>query len=706
MTLSQELLFDKLPKKQAFESELWNAADKLRANAKLDPSAYKTPVLALLFLRYAFTQFELARPTVEEKFAAQTSRMKTPIEDMFRTACGFYLPQIARYDYLLQLDETVRASQAVVDAIKAFDEANDHLKDILPTKEFAEIPDDTLRELLVNLGRLQMDNGDQFGKIYEYFLSKFSSLQGQKGGEFYTPQSIVKLIVEVLEPHEGRFYDPACGTGGMFIHSAKFIQKHQSVNNSFICGQEKKGETARLAKLNLTINNLRSDVREVDNSLAAATYTNTEHFKVKGEFDYVMANPPFNVDEIKISEIGSHPLFNTYGLPLSSNKSGNQPKIFSNANYLWVSLFATALNENGRAGFVMANSSSDARGNEMEIRKNMIEEGIVDVMVSVGSNFFYTVTLPVTLWFFDKAKARDPKRKNKTLFIDARKVFNQVTRAHREFTYAQLQNLAAIVWLYRGETDKFIQLKNEYNAAITIWKNGGIEESGEGVLNQGDKYDPLSIYTQKMIKAFNDLGEKIWYWQEAFEKFEPKEGTTSEQCHDWTWAVRDIWTMDDFLDKKHLNEIYKGAEEAVTFAEKVLKPKDDKTFGKADIKIALRALADARKLWVFVADRVAYFEEQVQWLDTRFPDATWCDVEGLCKIADLAEIQEQGYSLNPGRYVGVAIEDDGMTATEFKTFLEEQADTLHALNDAAQELHLGIENDILSLAEAVNTERV
>jgi type I restriction enzyme M protein len=704
MILTQELLFDKLPKKQAFESELWNAADKLRANAKLDPSAYKTPVLGLLFLRYAFTQFELARPKVEEKFSAQTSRMKIPIEDMFTTACGFYLPEIARYEYLLQLDETVRASQAVVDAIKAFDEANEHLKDILPTKEFAEIPDETLRELLVNLGRLQMDNGDQFGKIYEYFLSKFSSLQGQKGGEFYTPQSIVKLIVEVLEPHEGRFYDPACGTGGMFIHSAKFIQKHQSVNNSFIYGQEKKGETARLARLNLTINNLRSDVREVDNSLAASTY-NTEHFKVEGEFDYVMANPPFNVDEIKISEIGSHSLFNTYGLPLSSNKSGNQPKIFSNANYLWVSLFATALNENGRAGFVMANSSSDARGNEMEIRKNMIEEGIVDVMVSVGSNFFYTVTLPVTLWFFDKAKARDPKRTNKTLFIDARKVFNQVTRAHREFTFAQLQNLAAIVWLYRGETDKFIELKNQYSAAANIWKSGGVEESGEGVLNQGEKYDPLSIYATKTVEAVKNVAHLLNAWLLVV-KLESVAQKALEENSDFVNNKTALAALTGFEDKQALNDLYKGAEEAVTFAEKVLKPKDDKTFGKADIKTALRALADARKLWVFVADRIAYFEEQVQWLDTRFPDATWCDVEGLCKIADLEEIKEQGFSLNPGRYVGVAIEDDGMTAREFKTFLEEQADTLQTLNEAAQTLHAGIEKDIFSLAEAVNTEGV
>jgi type I restriction enzyme M protein len=704
MTIPQELLFDKLPKKQDFESELWNAADKLRANAKLDPSEYKTPLLGLLFLRYASAQFELARPAIEEKFNAPTIRKKKPIEEMFRTECGFYLPEIARYDYLLKLDDKTSAPQAVLEAVKAFDEANPHLENILPRNEFIKIPDEILRELLINLSRLQMNDGDQFGKIYEYFLAKFSSIQGQKGGEFYTPQSIVKLIVEVLEPHEGRFYDPACGTGGMFIHSARFIQKHQAGNDISIFGQEKKTETAKLAKLNLSINGLRNEIRDVDSSLAAATYSDDE-FPVLGQFDYVMANPPFNVDEVKVSAIGKHPLFNAYGLPLSSSKSGKTPDTFSNANYLWVSLFATALNDTGRAGFVMANSSSDARGNEMEMRKNLIEEGIVDVMVSVGSNFFYTVTLPVTLWFFDKEKIKNAERKNKTLFIDARKVFNQVTRAHREFTYAQLQNLAAIVWLYRGETTKFVQLRKDYSAAADAWKNGGVVESGDGLLNQGDIYGPLSMYAQKMVEAFKNVGNTMDLWLSAVNLDKTTRKTLTEHL-DFGSNVAALKTLVGFDDKKHVNDWYKNAEDAVTFAEKTLKPKDDKTFGKADIKTALRTLTDARKLWAFVADRVAYFEEQGTWLDARFPNATFCDVEGLCKLADLAEMDEQGYSLNPGRYVGVAIEDDGMTEAEFKDFLAEQADILGNLNTEAQVLHGSIEKDIRSLAEAVNTEGV
>ena len=504
-TALADLLFDKLPKKQTFEAELWAVADNLRANAKLEPSAYKAPVLALLFLRYAYVKFEAAYPEIEKQHAARGLRAK-PIEEMCQTECGFFLPEIARYPYLLNppKDSSKSRAQVLLDAVVAFDKANPDLADILPRNAFLAIKnDDTMGNVIANLGKIDMNDGDQFGKVYEYFLSKFSAIQGEKGGEFYTPQSIVKLIVEVLEPHEGKFFDPACGTGGMFIHSAKFIKNHQAGNNISIFGQEKKTETAKLAKLNLTINGLLNTIQEVDTSLAMATYS-SEHFPVENTFDYVLANPPFNQDEISIATIGKSPLFNRYGLPLSSSKAtGKKDKqeTFSSSasNYLWVSLFATALNATGRAGFVMPNSASDARGCEAEMRQNMIEEGLVDVMVSVGSNFFYTVTLPVTLWFFDKEKTHDDKRRHKTLFIDARKIFNQVTRAHREFTYAQLQNIAAIVWLYRGETAKFEALRQQYKTAAQLWQNGGVIETGEGLLDKKEKYGPLSIYAENTV---------------------------------------------------------------------------------------------------------------------------------------------------------------------------------------------------------------
>ncbi len=698
-----ELLFDKLPKQHSFEADLWAAADNLRANAKLKPSEYSAPVFGLLFLRYAFIKFQAVAEKIEAEFQAQTGRNIRTIEAMYVSECGFYLPEVARYDYLLTLEKSIVSQKAVVDAVIAFDKANPDLKDILPQNEFLKMPDATLRELIESLATLQMNDGDQFGKIYEYFLSKFSALKAEKGGEFYTPQSIVKLIVEVLEPHEGRIFDPACGTGGMFIQSAKFIQSHQERPDIAIFGQEKEPETAKIAKLNLTINGIRNEIKEVDNSLSAATY-HAEHFPVANHFDYVMANPPFNVDGVKVAEVGNHKLFNTYGLPLSSSKSAkksNDDGTFSNANYLWVSLFATALNDNGRAGFVMANSASDARGNEAEMRQRLIEEGIVDVMVAVGSNFFYTVTLPVTLWFFDKAKTRDAERKNKTLFIDARKIFNQVTRAHREFTYAQLQNIAAIVWLYRGEKDKFLALRQQYQNAATAWHKGGISETGEGILTKGEQYQALQNYEQAVVIALQQFAQNTLTWLDATQ-LETDAAEALKNNIDFVKNLEKMTKITDFQDKKALNDLYKIAEEAASFIEKTLKPNKDKTFGKADIKTTLRLLADARKRWAFVTDRVAYFEIQLAWLDTRFPDAEWCDVEGLCKIADLAEMQAQGFSLNPGRYVGVAIEDDGMTAVEFQGFLQNQANVLQNLHQEAQNLHLDIEKDLFSLANATN----
>lgn len=714
-----EMLFDRLQKKQNFEAELWKIADNLRANAKLKPSDYKTPVLALLFLRYASAKFEAARPDIEAKYAAQAGRMKIPLDEMFRTACGFFLPENARYEYLLAPPEGIldqdnqpvkpdETRKIVARAIDAFHEANPDLRDILPRDEFFKIPDATLREVLTNLGNLEMADGDRFGKIYEYFLSEFSKQQGEKGGEFYTPQSIVKLIVEVLEPHAGRFFDPACGSGGMFVQSAKFIRRAQDADaNLFIFGQEKEPETSKLARLNLSINALRYDVREVDNSLAASTYTAENHFPVADQFDYVMANPPFNVDGVKTETPGEHPLFNRFGLPLNPVKSGKNPDTFSNsqANYLWISLFAAALNPQGRAGFVMANSASDARGAETDIRRRLVEAGMVDVMISVGSNFFYTVTLPVTLWFFDREKAADPARRHRTLFMDARKIFNQITRAHREFTYAQLQNLAAIVWLYRGETEKFEQLRRKYQACAEQWLLGGHTDPEGYLLNAGETFASLDDYADAATEALRDFAQKTTDW--AIKLAPPTDNPPApEALAAFHQNLKTLRETARFSDKKQLNDLHKQAEEALAFAEKTLRPDKDKTFAAAGIKTAFQNLAEARRRWVFVDERVAYFRQQLDWLDARFPDAAWRDVEGLCRIATAADIAEQGYSLNPGRYVGVAIEDDGMSAEDFRAFLLAQGDTLARLQTEAAALHGEIEKDIFSLAQAVLEKEV
>ena len=489
----QDILFDRIPKQRKFEDRLWSAADNLRANARLKSSEYAAPLLGLFFLRYASIRFNAVTPQAAREFEAGRNRRNSEtIEEVYKRLCGFYLPEESRYETLLKLTDADNAQQSVIDAMSAFeaanrDENNPSANITLPQNDYRKIPDKTLRDILNIISEVTVSEGDVFGKIYEYFLGKFALSEGQKGGEFYTPTSVVKLIVEVIEPFkaDARVFDPACGTGGMFVQSAKFVERHVGMQRLSIYGQEKVNETANLGKLNLFVNGLKGDIRNINNSLEAAAYTD-EYADTFGKFDFVMANPPFNVDGVKLEAVGSHPLFSTYGLPISNAKSGKKSDTFSNANYLWISLFANALDADGRAGFVMANSASDARGGEAEMRQRMINAGLVDVMITLASNFFYTVTLPVTLWFFDRAKT-DPAhpRHEQTLFIDARKIYNQVTRANREFTQAQLLNIVSIVWLYRGETDKFHALRRLYSEARDTWRDREVTNPDTGKTYRG-----------------------------------------------------------------------------------------------------------------------------------------------------------------------------------------------------------------------------
>ncbi len=415
----------------AIESRLWAAADQLWANTGLKPSDFSTPVLGLIFLRYADKRFTETAAALDAKGLPADER-----EPMDYQAEGvLYLPDEARFSYLLTLTEGANLGKAIATAMSLVEEHNPELKGVLP-RGYNLLPNATLVELLRLLAPLDLE-GDAFGKVYEYFLGNFALKEGQKGGVFYTPTSIVRLIVEILQPFHGRIFDPACGSGGMFVQSAAFVQRqHKSATRELtVFGTEKAGDTVKLAKMNLAVHGLSGDVRE------ANTYYEDPH-KALGRFDFVMANPPFNVSGVDKDRLKDDSRF-ALGLPTTDN-----------ANYLWIQLFASSLNENGRAGFVMANSAGDARGSELEIRKKLIQSGAVDVIVSIGSNFFYTVTLPCTLWFFDRGKARGPRR-DKVLFVDARPFFKQVTRAIREFTPEQLEFLANIVRLYRGEAPEF-----------------------------------------------------------------------------------------------------------------------------------------------------------------------------------------------------------------------------------------------------------
>ena len=408
---------------------LWAAADELRANSKLTPVQYRDPVLGLVFLAYAENRFEGIRAEVESRASA---RNPATVAD-YKAKSVLYVPDESRLSYLVGLPEGDDIGKAVDDAIKAIEATNPELKDILP-RGYQKLERPTLIELLRLFAPLPTQlEGDAFGFIYEDFLSNFAAQEGKGGGEYFTPYSIVRLIVETLDPFQGRVFDPACGSGGMFVQCAKFVERHHesATRKLSVFGTEKTEDTVPLAKMNLALHGLSGDIRQ------ANSYYEDPHRAV-GAFDYVMANPPFNVDKIKKDQLAGDRRF-PFGLPKADN-----------GNYLWIQQFYAALAPTGRAGFVMANSAGDAGHSEKELRKQLVESGAVDVMIAIGSNFFYTVTLPVTLWFLDKAKLGTP-REDTVLFIDARHIYNQIDRAHRDFTPEQIEFLANIVRLYRGE---------------------------------------------------------------------------------------------------------------------------------------------------------------------------------------------------------------------------------------------------------------
>jgi type I restriction enzyme M protein len=428
------------------EKRLWNAADQLRANSGLTSAQYSQPVLGLIFLRFADARFSTRRADLEKK-AGKSSRRASPVEDpaSYHAERVIFLPEGSRYDELLEFPEGGRGGktlgQAVNDAMTAIERENPQLAGVLP-RGYQTFDSRLLKELLKAFSSIPADaGGDAFGRIYEYFLSEFAMSEGQAGGEFYTPESIVRLLVEVLEPFHGRILDPACGSGGMFVSSARFVAEHKRnpATELAIHGQEKVAETTKLCRMNLAVHGLEGDIRE------AITYYDDPH-KLVGRFDFVLANPPFNVDSVDKDRLKDHAGAGRrfpFGMPKADN-----------ANYLWIQLFHSALNEQGRAGFVMANSASDARSSEQDIRQRLIEEHCVDAVVAVGPNMFYTVTLPCALWFIDKGKINSD-RKDKVLFVDARNIYRQVTRAVRDWTPAQIGFLANIVRLYRGEQPDF-----------------------------------------------------------------------------------------------------------------------------------------------------------------------------------------------------------------------------------------------------------
>src|SRR2546422_806863 len=480
------------------EKELWSAADNLRANSDLKSSEYSTPVLGLIFLKFADNNYRRHEAEIIAEYQKlKGTRREKKISAIAIEKCGFYLPDHARYDYLLNLPEEKNVAKALKEAMKAIEQYKSELEGVLPKDDYFRLTRDEKtrtipNQLLKNFANIPADfTGDLFGQIYEYFLAAFARSEGSKGGEFFTPRSVVRVMVEMIEPHGGKVFDPACGSGGMFVQSAHFIEEHRKEikdagSGVFVYGQEKTLETVNLAKMNLAVNGLRGKV------MKANTYYDDPHGSF-GAFDYVLANPPFNVDDVSLSSVEKDKRFNTYGIPRNKSKVKKADvgkETVPNGNYLWINLFATSLKPKGRAALVMANSASDARHSEADIRRTLIEKNLISAMLTLPSNMFYTVTLPATLWFFDKNKSDD-----RILFIDARNIFTPIDRAHREFSEEQIQNIAIISQLHKGRREKFVQLIDRYFAV-------GIER----LIENNTKIEPVSAQLLEVLD--DDAGKQ------------------------------------------------------------------------------------------------------------------------------------------------------------------------------------------------------
>lgn len=589
------------------ERELWEAADLLRADSKVTSQEYCMPVLGLIFLRYAYSRFKFVEGEILKDRPVRNGRVLPVEADDFKTKSAIFLPEEARYEWLLNRPDNTDMGQAINNAMELIEAQSSQLKGILP-KNYNILKNDLLRELLriFNNSAFNEIQDDIIGRIYEYFLNKFAPVVAADDGVFFTPKSLVQMIVNIIEPKRGTVLDPACGSGGMFVASADFIEQYGANANTSMTffGQEKLEYNAKLCVMNMAVHGLNAKIVSGDE---ANSFYNDAH-NLEGSCDYVMANPPFNVDKVKAEtawNAGRLP----FGLP-----GVNDNKEIGNANYLWISYFHSYLNATGRAGFVMASSATDSQRKDKDIREKLIKTGDVDVMISVGNNFFYTKTLPCSLWFFDKAKREE--NKNKILFIDARNYYTVVDRTLNEWSEWQMKNLNAIVWLYRGEFEKYQKLLFEYqdelySAAQASWDDELIAIVGD-------------VLTCKEIRTFSDISEGL-----------------------------------SALIEKRNTEAKKAVEAA-----------------KRNDKKNLQAKLEGKIEWL---KKLLVVANEAQWLTEKFGDGEYKDILGLCKCASLDEVAEKGYSLTPGAYVGVAtVEDDGVDFKSRMAEIHDELLTLQA----------------------------
>ncbi|MDJ0717229.1 MAG: class I SAM-dependent DNA methyltransferase [Prochloraceae cyanobacterium] len=675
------------------ENDLWAAADNLRANSDLKSSEYATPVLGLIFLKFADNNYRRYEKVIQEEYQKlQGSRREKPISEIAIAQCGFYLPDIARYDYLLNLPEQENVAKKIKEAMEAIEQYKPELEGVLPKDEYFPLTrtDKTIpSQLLKTFSNIPRDaKGDMLGQIYQYFLEKFALAEGQGGGEFFTPTSVVKLMVEIIEPHRGTVFDPACGSGGMFVQSANFIeQRLNSLNNGdkggdlFVYGQEKTLDTVKLAKMNIAVNGLRGEIKQANSYYE-------DPFNGFGKFDYVLANPPFNVDDVSIAKVEDKKRFNTFGIPRKKTKAKKSEKgkeTVPNANYLWINLFATSLKEKGRAALVMANSASDARHSEADIRQTLIENNLIYGMLTLPSNMFYTVTLPATLWFFDKGK-----QDKRILFIDARNIFTQISRKLREFSTEQIQNIAIISKLHKGNRQAFIDLIDSYfeqGMTLLLENHTQIEPICEQLLevlaDEAGKKAVSDLVSQWKILA--KLETRYQEYLKHAKNLADIDGKNKAQQE--LRETFDTFFADLHQGLKQLDKIVRKHEKAQAEAAKAKGKRSTTDQETKKLKLALEALHREVKV-------SESFYKHIHWLQERFPQAEYEDVTGLCKLATLDEVKEQDYSLNPGRYVGVVIEEDGKTEEEFIDDLLAMNDELETLNQESIKLTTIISQNI------------
>ena len=588
------------------EAELWESADLLRAGSKLTSNQYCMPVLGLIFLRYAYSRFKLVEAEILKDRPMRGGRVLPVEASDFASRSALFLPREAQYAYLVELPENIPAAgltnwrgevmnslgEVVNNAMELVEQQSEQLSGVLP-KDYTMFSDELLAELLriFNNSALDEVGGDIVGRIYEYFLNKFAKNIAQDDGVFFTPKSLVKMIVNVLEPTQGVLLDPACGSGGMFVQTGDFVEHAGMLANNTMTfyGQEKVEYNAQLCLMNLAVHGLSGVIKSGDE---ANTFYHDAH-NLDGCCDYVMANPPFNVDKVKAESAQSAGRL-PFGMP-----AVNKNKEVSNANYLWISYFYAYLNEHGRAGFVMASSATDSQSKDKDIREKLVRTGHVDVMISVGNNFFYTKSLPCSLWFFDKGKKEELR--DKVLFIDARNYYTVVDRTLNEWSEWQLKNLNAIVWLYRGELDKYQNLLSQYR---------------------------------------QELGKQLSFSERAEQLETDLQNARAEAKEVVAQAAR--------KDKKRIEAEYQDTIQAL----------------EQKLTVAKEAL----------------------WLTEKFGDGVYQDIPGLCKAATLEEIEQKGFSLTPGAYVGVApAEDDGVDFHARMTEIHKELLELHAESDRLME---------------------